>query len=140
MLDLPGDSDRFVFVPRLRNPPPGLIDHSDRSSQYATYAYQKLLNQHGWIGRMSRKGNCWDTMRRWNNFNSLKREWTCDQLHRTRKEAIIDIREYVAVYYNSRRLHSTLGYKTPMDYEKTINGESEINIDSKGSRRNHAFV
>jgi transposase InsO family protein len=59
-------------------------------------------------------------------FSSLKREWTGNRLYRTRFEAIADVREYVAVYYNSRRLHSTLGYTTPMDYEKNLNKVSGI--------------
>ncbi len=58
--------------------------------------------------------------------SSLKREWTGDQLYRTRQAAIADVREYVAVYYNSKRLHSTLGYKTPMNYEKDLNKVSGI--------------
>ena len=59
-------------------------------------------------------------------FGSLKREWTGDRWYRTRQDPIADVREYVAVYYNSRRLHSTLGYSTPMDYEKTLNKVSGI--------------
>jgi transposase InsO family protein len=82
--------------------------------------------QYGMIASMSRKGNCWDNAPIERFFSSLKREWTGDQLYRTRQEAIADVREYVAVYYNSRRLHSTLGYKTPMDYENTLNKVSGI--------------
>ena len=59
-------------------------------------------------------------------FSSLKREWTGNRLYRTREEAIADVREYVAVYYNSKRLHSTLGYTTPMNYEKRLNKVSGI--------------
>jgi len=70
---------------------------------------------------MSRKGNCWDNAPVERFFSSLKREWTGDRLYRTRREAIADVREYVAVYYNAKRLHSTLGYKTPLDYEKKLN-------------------
>lgn len=110
----------------LRNPPPGLLHHSDRGSQYASYAYQKLLKQHGLIPSMSRKGNCWDNAPIERFFGSLKREWTDDQWYKTRQAAIADVREYVAVYYNSKRLHSTLGYKTPMIYEKTLNEVSEF--------------
>ena len=106
--------------------PPGLIHHSDRGSQYASHDYQKLLKQHGMICSMSRKGNCWDNSPVERFFGSLKREWTGDRWYRTRQEAIADVREYVAVYYNSRRLHSTLGYSTPMDYEKTLNKVSGI--------------
>jgi putative transposase len=111
----------LMMAINLRNPPPGLIHHSDRGSQYASHAYQDLLRQHGMIGSMSRKGNCWDNSPVERFFSSLKREWTGDRLYRTREEAIADVREYVAVYYNSRRLHSTLGYTTPMDYEKNLN-------------------
>ena len=55
-----------------------------------------------------------------------EQEWTGDRLYKTRQAAIADVREYVAVYYNSKRLHSTLGNKTPMDYEKTLNKMSGI--------------
>jgi len=116
----------LMMAINLRKPPAGLIHHSDRGSQYASHAYQALLKQHGMIGSMSRKGNCWDNSPVERFFSSLKREWTGDRLYRTREEAIADVREYVAVYYNSRRLHSTLGYKTPMDYEKTLNKVSGI--------------
>jgi transposase InsO family protein len=104
----------------------GLIHHSDHGSQYASYDYQKLLKQHKMICSMSRKGNCWDSAPVERFFSSLKREWTGDRWYRTRQEAIADVREYVAVYYNSRRLHSTLGYTTPMNYEKRLNKVSGI--------------
>ena len=116
----------LMMAVNLRKPPPGLIHHSDRGSQYASHDYQKLLKQHGMLCSMSRKGNCWDNSPVERFFGSLKREWTGDRWYRTRQEAIADVREYVAVYYNSRRLHSTLGYSTPMDYEKTLNKVSGI--------------
>ena len=116
----------LMMAVNLRKPPPGLIHHSDRGSQYASHAYQKLLQQAGMICSMSRKGNCWDNAPVERFFSSLKREWTGHRLYRTRQEAIDDVREYVAVYYNSRRLHSTLGYTTPMDYEKDLNKVSGI--------------
>mgnify|MGYP001812756358 FL=1 len=116
----------LMMAINLRKPPPGLIHHSDRGSQYASHGYQALLKQHGVICSMSRKGNCWDNAPVERFFSSLKREWTGDRLYRTRQEAIADVREYVAVYYNSQRLHSTLGYKTPMNYEKDLNKVSGI--------------
>lgn len=116
----------LLMATNLRKPPPGLIHHSDRGSQYASHAYQKLLRQYGMVPSMSRKGNCWDNAPVERFFSSLKREWSGDRLYRTRQEAIADVREYVAVYYNSQRLHSTLGYKTPMDYEKSLNKVSGI--------------
>ena len=111
----------LMMAVNLRKPPPGLICHSDRGSQYASHDYQKLLKQHGMICSMSRKGNCWDNAPVERFFSSLKREWTGNRWYRTRQEAIVDVREYVAVYYNSKRLHSTLGYTTPMNYEKDLN-------------------
>ena len=116
----------LMMAVNLRKPPPGLICHSDRGSQYASRDYQKLLRQHGLICSMSRKGNCWDNAPVERFFSSLKREWTGDRWYRTRQEAIADVREYVAVYYNSKRLHSTLGYTTPLNYEKGLNEVSGI--------------
>ena len=116
----------LIMAVSLRKPPPGLVHHSDRGSQYASDAYQALLRQHGMIASMSRKGNCWDNSPVERFFSSLKREWTGDQLYRSRQAAIADVREYVAVYYNSMRLHSTLGYRTPMDYEKGLSKVSGI--------------
>ena len=110
----------------LRRPPAGLIHHSDRGSQYASRSYQILLRQQKMICSMSRKGNCWDNAPVERFFSSLKREWTSDQLYRTRKEAIADVRQYVMVYYNAQRLHSTLGYKTPLDFEMKLNKVSGI--------------
>ena len=111
----------LMMAINLRKPPAGLIHHSDRGSQYASHAYQLLLTQQGMICSMSRKGNCWDNAPVERFFSSLKREWTSDQLYRTRQEAIADVREYVMVYYNAKRLHSTLGCKTPSDFEKHLN-------------------
>lgn len=114
----------LLMAVNLRRPSPGLIHHSDRGSVYASRAYQGLLAQYGMIASMSRKANCWDNAPVERFFSSLKREWTGDRQYRTRQEAISDVREYVAVYYNARRLHSTLGYQTPMNYENTLNNVS----------------
>lgn len=108
----------LMMAVSLRKPPAGLIHHSDRGSQYASLQYQQLLRQFGMVGSMSRKGNCWDNAPVERFFSSLKREWISDRLYETREEAIKDIREYLAVYYNAERLHSTLGYMTPSDFEK----------------------
>jgi transposase InsO family protein len=98
-----------------------IINHKPTGgSQYASLDYQKLLRQHNMIGSMSRKG-CWDNAPVDRFFSSLKREWTGDCLYRTRQEAIADVREYVAVYCNSKHLHSTLGYTTPLNYEECLN-------------------
>jgi transposase InsO family protein len=82
---------------------------------------KKLLKQHGMVAKMSRKGVCWGNAPVERFFNSLKREWTGDQLCKTRQHAMADVREYVAAQYKAKRQFSTLGYKTPMDYEKALN-------------------
>lgn len=102
----------------LRQPKAGLIHHSDRGGQYASHEYQELLEQHGIVPSMSRKGNCWDNAPVERFFGSLKREWVGGSIYHTRKDAVADITEYVAVYYNTIRLHSTLGYMTPVNFEK----------------------
>jgi transposase InsO family protein len=75
---------------------------------------------------MSRKGNCRDNAPVKRFFSSLKPEWSGDRLYRTRQTAIADVREYVALYYNSKHLHSTLDYKTPVNYEKDLDTVSGI--------------
>lgn len=103
----------------LRQPPLGLIHHSDRGSQYASDDYQEIITEHGLKASMSRKGNCWDNAPTERFFSSLKREWIGDRIYKTREEAKKDIREFVAIYYNAMRPHSTLGYKTPLEFEKS---------------------
>ena len=104
----------------LRKPPRGLMHHSDRGSQYASKAYRELLRQHGMVCSMSRKGNCWDNSPMERFFRSLKEEWIGDQLYNTREQAYRDLREYLMVYYNTKRLHSTLGYQTPFQFENNL--------------------
>lgn len=105
---------------RRRQPAPGVIHHSDRGSQYASADYQTLLTQHGLIPSMSRKGNCWDNAPMESFFHSLKVEWLHDQTFRTRAEARQAIFTYIEVWYNRQRLHSTLGYRSPEQYERMI--------------------
>ena len=101
-----------------RKPGKGLIHHSDRGSQYASYDYQDLLNTYGMRCSMSRKGDCWDNAVVESFFRSLKTERTDDVLYRTRSEARRDVFDYIEMFYNSNRLHSYLGYKTPNEFEK----------------------
>jgi putative transposase len=108
----------LLMAVNLRKPKPGLILHSDRGSQYASHDYQKLLRRFDIVTSMSRKGNCWDNAPTESFFGSLKQEWIGDSLYLTREQAICDIREYVGIYYNAKRLHSSLGYLTPMEFEK----------------------
>jgi putative transposase len=103
-----------------RNPEPGLIHHSDRGSQYASNDYQKALRRHKMRCSMSRKGNCWDNAVAESFFSTLKTERVHHRLYRSRDEARRDIFEYVEVFYNRVRLHSTLGYLSPEKFE-TLN-------------------
>jgi len=109
----------LMMAINLRQPQAGLIHHSDRGCQYASEAYQALLTQHGIRPSMSRKGNCWDNAVMERFFKSYKEEWIGDQVYYTREAAIRDMQEYMK-YYDSVRLHSTLGYRTPMEYENSL--------------------
>jgi len=103
-----------------RRPSKGLLHHSDRGSQYAAGEYQKMLNQYGMICSMSRKGNCWDNAVVESFFHTLKTEYTDEKRYSTRDEARIDVIDYIEMFYNSYRLHSSLGYENPNDFEKGI--------------------
>lgn len=100
-----------------RKPKHGLLHHSDRGSQYAALAYQQQLNNHGIACSMSRKGNCWDNACVESFFGTLKKELIHHRRYRTREEARQDIFEYIEVFYNRMRRHSTLGYHSPAEFE-----------------------
>jgi transposase InsO family protein len=111
--------DALAMAYWRRKPLPGLLHHSDRGSQYACHEYQKRLGQYGMVASMSRKGNCWDNAPTERFFRSLKSERLSGYRFVTRRSAEIQILDYIS-YYNSIRLHSTLGYKTPFAYEKEL--------------------
>ena len=104
----------------LRRPRPGLIVHSDRGSQYASQACRRLLKAHGLVGSMSRKGNCWDNSVAESFFASLKKERVHWNSYPTRSQAQQDVLNYITMYYNHCRLHSSLGYRSPDDYEAVM--------------------
>ena len=87
------------------------------SAQYAATSYQRRLTEHGLIPSMSRKGNCWDNACVESFFGTLKRELVYQRHYATRDEATRDIFEYIEVFYNRQRRHSTLGYHAPAEYE-----------------------
>ncbi len=111
-------SRAVMMAINLRCPKPGLMHHSDRGSQYASAEYQQLLKQHGMVCSMSRKGNCWDNAPTERFFSSLKREWLTGQVYASPEAAADDVRAYIA-YYNSDRLHTTLGDLTPIEFEQS---------------------
>lgn len=99
-----------------RKPEAGLIVHSDQGCQYTADLYVAHLRTHGAVQSMSRKGNCWDNAVVERVFRSLKQEWI-DTPYATREQARHDVIDYVARYYNHERLHSTLGYRPPAEFE-----------------------
>lgn len=101
-----------------RCPPKGLLHHSDRGIQYASYAYQACMKETGMVMSMSRKGNCWDNSVMERFFGSLKSERTDHVIYHSREEAKADVIDYIEMFYNSQRLHSSLGYVTPLQFEQ----------------------
>lgn len=101
----------------LRQPPAELIHHSDRGVQYASQAYRDVLQQHRFIQSMSRKGNCYDNAMVESFFHTLKVELTHRKRYQTREEARRDIEDYIYNFYNAKRRHSSLDYRSPNEYE-----------------------
>lgn len=100
-----------------RQPPRGLIHHSDRGSQYASHDYQRLLAQHGIIASMSRRANCWDNAVAESFFATLKMELVYQTQWSTRDQARTAVFEYIESFYNRRRRHSAIGYLSPSQFE-----------------------
>ena len=109
-------TDALTMAWFRRKPAAGLIHHSDRSSQYASLALQDKLREYGMVCSMSREGNCWDNAPTESWFNSLKNERVHGLRYKTRAEMTAASFEYIEVFYNRRRRHSTLGYKSPMQF------------------------
>ena len=100
-----------------RRPPRGVLQHSDRGSQYASHEYQKPLKLFGMKPTRSRKGNCWDNSPTERFFRSLKSERLTARRFHTRDQARSEVLDYIS-FYNGIRLHSTLGYLAPIAFEK----------------------
>jgi len=109
---------------RLGQPSRGLLHHSDRGSQYASHDYQKLLRAARVTCSMSRKGDCWDNAPAESFFATLKRELIHGRNFRTRAEAKSAIFEFIESWYNRERLHSSLGYMSPVEFEAVNNHQS----------------
>ncbi len=103
---------------KRERPSEGLIFHSDRGSQYAAYAYQDKLETSGIRQSMGAKGDCYDNSSMGSFFATLKKELTHRRRFRSRAEARLAIIDYIETSYNSRRLHSSLGYLSPIEFEK----------------------
>jgi putative transposase len=125
--DLVIDALRMAWF--RRRPPPGLIHHSDRGSQYCSHDFQKQLAEYGMLASMSRKGNCWDNATSESFFNSLKNERVHGSRYETRDEARADLFDYVEVFYNRSRRHSALGGQSPaVVYAAWLKTQSETKL------------
>ena len=111
--------DALKMAIATRCPTPGLIVHSDQGSQYAADEHAKLLKRHGLVASMSRKGNCWDNAVMERFFLNLKMERVWQRDYANHAEARLDIADYIVSFYNSMRLHSSLGYRAPAEYERS---------------------
>jgi putative transposase len=110
--------DALEMALAARQPGAGLVAHSDRGSRYASEHHQGVLARHGITCSMSRRANCWDNAPMESFFASLKKELTHGEIFATREEARSSLFQYIEVFYNRIRRHSSLGYKSPAEYER----------------------
>jgi len=102
----------------LRKPPPGCLHHSDKGSQYCSHDYQKLLAEDGFTVSMSGTGNCFDNAVVETFFKTLKAEYLWRRQWQTRQQVVSGLFQYINGFYNLRRKHSTLGWKSPEAFER----------------------
>jgi putative transposase len=106
-----------------RRPAAGLLHHSDRGSQYASSAYRALLHASRLCPSMSAAGNCYDNAAMESFWSTLKTEWLHHKNFPTRQAARSAVFDYIETFYNPKRLHSALGYQSPVDFERTTTHE-----------------
>lgn len=111
-------NDALLMAIWKRKPKKGLLWHTDRGSQYASDSHRKLLQQYGIKQSMSRKANCWDNAVSESFFHSLKTECVNHERYQTRETAKASIFDYIEVFYNRQRLHSSNGYLAPVEFER----------------------
>jgi putative transposase len=111
-------TDALIMAIWRRGKPDALLHHSDQGSQYTSEQFQRLMADNGVTCSMSRSGNCWDNAAMESFFSSLKTERTARKVYRTRDEAKADVFDYIECFYNPTRRHSTIGYKSPIDFER----------------------
>jgi len=116
----PPVNDALIMAIWKRKPKKGLLWHTDRGSQYASDSHRKLLKQFGIQQSISRKGNCWDNAVSESFFHTLKTECVNHERYPTREEAKKSIFDYIEVFYNRQRLHSSNGYLSPVEFEKQL--------------------
>ena len=113
-------ADALMMAVWRRGKPMELMHHSDQGSQYTSEHFQQLLQEQGITCSMSRAGEVWDNSAMESFFSSLKTERTARKIYRTRSQARADIFDYIEVFYNPTRRHSTLGYVSPVKFEEAL--------------------
>jgi putative transposase len=110
--------DALMMAVWRRGKPSALLHHSDQGSQYTSEHFQELLKDQGITCSMSRVGEVWDNSAMESFFSSLKTERTARKVYRSRQQARADVFDYIERFYNPTRRHSTMGYVSPIDFEK----------------------
>jgi putative transposase len=103
-----------------RKPPRGLMIHSDRGSQFGSHLFESLIKKNGFVQSMSRKGNCWDNACAESFFHLIKSEELRFVSIKSIEDAKYIIFNYIEVFYNRKRIHSTLGYLSPTQFEESV--------------------
>ena len=109
--------DALLMAIFRRGRPKAVLHHSDQGSQYTSEDFQKLLDAHGIICSTSRRGNCWDNVAMESFFATLKTERLSRKIYRTRDDLRADVFDYIERFYSPKRIHSTIGYLSPVQFE-----------------------
>ena len=123
----------LTMVVQLRRPGTGLLVHSDRGNQYASELYQRYLGRHRFVCSMSRKGHCWDHCVADSFFHTLKAELICHAAYLTRAQARRELFEFIELFYNRVRRHSTLNYQTPLQYARQQERQKKARLAAEGT-------
>ena len=113
-------NDALEMAIARRKPLRGLLWHTGRGSQYASYSHKDLCQKHGIVQSMSRKGNCWDNAVAESFFHTLKTELIYHEIFETRAQVNQAIFEYIEVFYNRQRMHSANGNLSPVEFEEKM--------------------
>ncbi len=124
-------ADALMMAVWRRGKPVALLHHSDQGSQYTSEHFQELLKEQGITCSMSRAGEVWDNSAMESFFSSLKTERTARKVYRSREQARADVFDYIERFYNPTRRHSTLGYVSPVEFEKAQ--KAEVGVYETGS-------
>ena len=111
-------TDALIMAIWRRGKPDALLHHSDQGSQYTSEQFQRLMADNGVTCSLSRSGNVWDNAAMESFFSSRKTERVGKKVYRTRTQATADVFDYIECFYNPTRRHSTLGYLSPIDFER----------------------